>query len=230
MTLVLPTPGDTLETNYVVAPQTGSLIGNTILGKAKTADLMKYNANDDGFQSLLKVKTDQGVIYYDIFSCPDAVVVFQTPRPEKAEAKINEDCFPIAFENHPLTGGVRHVRTASRRYNVLQMSGDELEIRPSWCCISEKLGIIYGPAGLTRYRCPSGYNRRGAAVDYLTYQPNQPLEPAYVILLPNHNTETTKRVYSGVEWARIEDQMRLTCIIPSGQRIEMSSQPLPTAQ
>lgn len=230
MMLVVPTPGDMLETNHVVAPQIGSLVGDTVLGKATTADLIKYRTFDNGFQLLLKVKTDQGVVYYDILSCPDAVVLIQTPKLGKVEAKINEDCFSIAFENHPLTGGVRHVQATSKHYKVPQMSGERFEIKSSWCCISEKLGIIFGPAGLARYRSSSGYNRKGAAVDYLTYQPNQPLEPTYVVLLPNQNAETTKRIHSGVEWSRFENQMRLTCIRPGGQRIEMSSQPLLTVQ
>lgn len=221
--LVLPTPGDTPETNYLVAPQTDSLIGKTIIGTAKSADLIEYQTANDGFEARLSVKTDQGIVDYTILSCPDAVILIQTPQPKNPDIKINKACFNIAIENHPLTGGLRTIKTDSQQRQAAQMSGETFTIDSPWCCISEKLGIIYGPAGETHYTCPADYNRNGAAVDYVAYQPKQPLKPTFVVLLSNQNAEQTKQVYSGLQWSYHENRMRIIFTTVNGKKIDISS-------
>ncbi|HZT23532.1 MAG TPA: hypothetical protein VFB55_11565, partial [Verrucomicrobiae bacterium] len=70
----------------------------------------------------------------------------------------------------------------------------------SWVCVAGRYGVVAGPDGIFCYRAAAGYNRAGAAQDYLSFLPSTPLGARYCVWFPGKNAAQTAALAGQISW------------------------------
>jgi hypothetical protein len=186
---------------YVTTPRLPGLIGLGALGNPTAAHLVRFATNATGFEAELKLQNGgKGSTEVYVKSTGETVAIVEVPRATISVMNPNAGSFSVGIENHALTGGSRLLSWQNGGSNIVARSGVTVEVTNPWVCVSERLGMIAGPAGRFRYQAARNYNRRGAAEDMLEFDPQIPLSPRYAVFLPGGSSRSAAAVAAHVRW------------------------------
>ena len=185
-------PAATPDQPYLVTPRQPSL-----LPRATRAEAREVEVTDRGFEVLLRLsQAGLPAAEVKLVSTGEVLAVIEAPG-----LLSDRESFPLGIENHKLTGGSRTVTTADGAQTIRERGGQSLQTTDGWLAVDTRLGYVVGPAGTLRYRAAQGYNRRGAAEDYLDYLPAEPPAPRFCLVAPGLDAEATRRLQSSVRYA-----------------------------
>ncbi len=190
-------PGNT----FVSTPTLPGVLGVGPLGKPTSATLLNFSTNASGFTAELLVQNGaNGSTRIYVNSCGEAVGMVEVPLPASGVAGSMAGCFTNGIENDPLTGGIRLLEWAGGAATVTNFSGVVRNITNGWVCVAGRYGLASGPGAVFRYTAATGYNRPGAAQDYLAVMPQTLLAARYAVWFPNHNSSQTAALAGQITW------------------------------
>jgi autotransporter-associated beta strand protein len=82
----------------------------------------------------------------------------------------------------------------------MQFSNVGFNVTNNWVCVSGHYGLANGPGGYFRYKAANGYNRAGAAQDYLHVIPQTRLGARYAVWFPGKNAAQTAALAGQISW------------------------------
>ena len=201
MGLIVPTAASVPTNVYVTTPRLPGIIGLGAMGNPTAAQLIRFATNDGGFEAeLTLLHGAKGSTEVYVMSTGETVAIVEVPRATVNVTNSATGSFSVGIENHALTGGSRLLAWKSGASNIVARSGVTVDVTNQWVCVSERLGMIAGPAGQFRYEAASRYNRRGAAEDTLEFIPQISLSPRYAVFLPGGSSKSTASAAARVHW------------------------------
>jgi len=102
------------------------------------------------------------------------------------------------------------------------MSGTRIQSSAGWLCVDGRLGYIAGPQGDIRYQAATGYNRRGAAEDCISFITARRGSTRYVLVIPDVTPEATRRAVAAIRWEQGETAATLRFEAPRSGFHEVS--------
>jgi hypothetical protein len=216
MALVYPLNGTTAGQQFLISPNTTSLIG-----AEGSTTLKSFKRTAAGFRVELNLNSKQGRKSIMIIeSTPDAVVFFEIPADSSKLSLAG--WFLSAIENHPLSGGKRTVLWKDNSAVMKERSGASTQpISTGWLNIDDWQGFIAVPEGNFIYQAAAKYNRNGAAEDSIFFQPEEKNKPRAVIVLPGKDANVTAKVQKSLRWTISNTECRLYFIRPDGEKMEI---------
>jgi autotransporter-associated beta strand protein len=207
-----------LPTNaYVATPALPGVFGVGPLGDPTSASLVSFATNADGFTAELLVQNGaNGSTRVYVNSAGSAVGIVEVPLPANGVTGASAGCFTNGIENDPLTGGSRLLQWSGGSTTIANFSGVSKNIGSPWICVSGRYGVAAGPGASFQYQAASGYNRPGAAQDYLSVMPQTPLAPRYCVWFPSQNAEQTAASANQITWTTNGNTAVLTFPGPGG--------------
>ena len=186
---------------YVATPALPGGFGVGPLGNPTAATLLNFTTNAAGFIAQLRVQNGangQTRVYVD--SCGESVAIVEVPLPAPGVNGVIAGCFTNGIENDPLTGGTRRLEWNGGSMIITNRTGVTTNPASSWVCVAGRYGVVAGPDGIFCYRAAAGYNRAGAAQDYLSFLPSTPLGARYCVWFPGKNAAQTAALAGQIFW------------------------------
>jgi hypothetical protein len=212
MALVYPLNGKNITQRFLISPNTATLIGPG--GETR---LESFNTTKSGFRAELQLNDPQGrksKMFID--SKPNVVVFVEMPSDSSKLAK--GEWLLSAIENDPLTGGKRTIFWEDHSQTIEGRLGKATTlIESGWVNVDNFMGFVALPEGKLIYQAASGYNRMGAAEDYIYYKPQYIDKVRAAILLPGKSAEITKMVRKSVKWMVSSTACKLSFRMPDGK-------------
>lgn len=220
MALVIPRNGKTIGQQFMISPNTASLIGT----EGKTV-LNDFKETRSGFRASFTLRDDKNnrhsVVTIESGSNYTAVIEIPTGN----EVKHPKEWYLMAIENHPMTGGLRNVHSLNRSLAVKERSGMHIPpVTTGWMNVDNWLGVIVPSAGSIEYRTAKEYNRNGAAEDALIFVPENNEQPHAIIILPGVSSEFTSDVHKSTRVVQTEHEFRIIFKPPGKAIVEISKQ------
>ncbi len=186
---------------FVATPALPGGFGVGPLGNPTSASLINFTTNATGFTAQLLLQNgSSGSTHAYVTSCGDAIGIVEVPLPAGGVQGSTAGCFTNGIENDPLTGGSRLLEWNTSSATVANFSNTGLNITSQWISVSGHYGFAAGPGGHFRYRAASGYNRLGAAQDYLAWIPTARVSARYAVWFPGRTTAQTATLAGEISW------------------------------
>ena len=212
--LVYPLKGKTAAQNFIISPNTKSLIG----GRGKVT-MKNYQQTADGFKAELTTNNIKGTNSRLFIESNQETVSF-IEVPFQSADLLPENWYLMGIENHPLTGKQRTVYWQGNSANFKERSGTvNPDILSDWINIDNWMGIVSKPQGAFVYQTAKKYNRDGAAEDALLYRPGNRQAPRAVIIVPGESAAVTTRIAKNTKWEVSVTNDKLSYITPSGKKV-----------
>jgi hypothetical protein len=218
MAVVHPTALGHDDAPYVTTPMSPGLL--TLNGNLpREAKISNVTTTKSGFSCTLDLSDGfLAVSRMRVVGTGDSLALLEVPGgevPDKLPL-----VFPVGVENHPLTGKERIVRSSLGELHVPERSGQRHEL-PLAVSVSDRLGVVAGPAGKLVYQAANRYNRSGAAEDTLALQPSNARKARFAILLPNADLATVQRVQQSMALKEADGFVVLSYRTPAGKPVEL---------
>lgn len=216
MALVIPLGGRSAAQRFAISPNTGSLIGDG--GQTR---LLSFKKQKGGFRAELQLDSRQGRRSRMIIaSYPQGVVFLELP---------GDSCrlpggrwLVAALENDPLTGGQRTLYGEGDSVVFPERSGQQgPAMTKGWVNVDQWLGVAAAGPGSFRYQAAGGYNRNGAAEDFLSFRPADSTAPRALLLLPGVPAAATRQAREHLHWKPHHQRLRLRGVLPGGHRFRI---------
>ncbi len=186
---------------YVATPALPGGFGSGSLGEATSASLVSFTTNSAGFTAQLLLQNGvNGQTRVYVSSCGESVGIVEVPLPASGVTGSGAGCFTNGIENDPLTGCSRLIEWNGGSVTITNLTGVSTNIASQWACVSGRYGFATGPGGSLRYIGASGYNRPGAAQDYLQVVPQTRLGARYAVWFPTKNATQTASLAGQITW------------------------------
>ena len=216
MALVYPLNRKTASQQFLISPNTASLIGSE--GKTK---LKSFKKTATGFRVELNLNSAKGRESRMIIeSTPEAVVFLEIPTDNSKLP--TEGWFLSAIENDPLSGGKRTLLWKDNSTVIKERSGTSKQfLSIGWLNIDNCIGYIAVPEGNFNYQAASNYNRNGAAEDAILFLPKEKNTTRAIIVLPGKDAAVTAKVQKSLKWTISKTECKLNFIKPDGKKMEI---------
>jgi autotransporter-associated beta strand protein len=186
---------------FVTTPALPGGFGHGPLGNPTAATLVSLTTNSTGFTAQLLVQNGaNGTTRVFVTSSGESIGIVEVPLPATGITGSAAGCFTNGIENDPLCGGSRLLEWTGGSSNVTQLSGVGFNVTNNWVCVAGRYGLASGPGGYFRYKAASGYNRLGAAQDFLHLMPQTRLGPRYAVWFPGKSAAQTATLASQISW------------------------------
>jgi autotransporter-associated beta strand protein len=186
---------------YVATPALPGGMGGGGLGDATAGSLVSFATNSAGFTAQLLLQNGaNGYTRVYVNSCGEAVGMVEVPLPASGVTGTSAGCFTNGIEDDPLTGSTRLLEWSGGSLTVTNFSGVSANIASQWICVAGHYGFAAGPGGSLHYVAASGYNRSGAAQDYLNATPQTKFGPRYAVWFPSKNATQTASLAGQIAW------------------------------
>ncbi len=202
MGMVEAAPASLPASAYVATPALPGGFGVGPLGNPTAASLLNFATNAAGFTAELLVQNGtNGSTRVYVNSTGESVGMVEVPLPAGGVTGSNAGCFTNGIENDPLTGGFQLLEWAGGSTSVANFSGLVTNLNSQWVCVAGRYGVATGPGGQFNYRAATGYNRLGAAQDYLSVLPQTRLGPRYCVWFPGQTASQTAASAGQISWS-----------------------------
>lgn len=186
---------------FLATPALPGGFGHGSLGNPTSASLVNFATNNLGFTAQLLLQNGaNGQTRVYVNSCGESVGIVEVPLPATGVTGSTAGCFTNGIENDPLTGGTRLVEWNGGSATITNRTGVTKNISSQWVCVSGRYGMATGPGGSFRYVAANGYNRLGAAQDYLSVTPQTRLGARYMVWFPTKTAAQTATLAGQISW------------------------------
>lgn len=211
MGLIVPPLASFPEDVFTTTPRFPGLIGLGAFGAPQSAELIRLQTNNAGFEAQLLLRhRNKGTTSVYVKSVDGVIGMVEVPHPPDGLKEIKAASFSVGIENHPLTGGARTIEWPGGKESARERSGAKFDLGNGWVCVAGRLGVVAGPSGKLRYITASSYNRRGAAEDTLEFIPDSAFAPRYSVWFPGKNAQEMKLLAPQVNWRESKRDLTLT--------------------
>jgi autotransporter-associated beta strand protein len=187
--------------SFITTPAVPGGFGHGPLGNPTSATLVSLTTNSTGFTAQLLVQNGaNGSTRVYVTSSGESIGIVEIPFPANGVTGSVAGCFTNGIENDPLTGGSRLIEWTGGSSNVTQFSNVGFNVTNKWICVAGRYGLASGPDSYFRYRSASGYNRAGAAQDFLHVMPKALLAPRYAVWFPGKSAAQTATLANQIAW------------------------------